>query len=36
MMTIMVPDMLEATDEIRSLCTFVVRDLHAVRALVLA
>lgn len=36
MMTIMVPDLLEATDEIRSLCTFVVRDLHAVRDLVVA
>ena len=36
MMTIMVPDLLEATDEIRGLCTFVVRDLHAVRGLVLA
>ncbi len=35
MMTIMVPDLLEATDEIRSLCTFVVRDLHRVRSLVL-
>jgi len=33
MMTIMVPDLLEATDEIRSLCTFVVRDLHVVRGL---
>jgi HAD superfamily hydrolase (TIGR01509 family) len=36
MMTIMVPDLLEATEEIRGLCTFVVRDLHAVRDLVLA
>lgn len=36
MMTIMVPDLLEATDEIRGLCTFVVRDLHAVRSLVLS
>ena len=36
MMTIMVPDLLEATDEIRSLCTFVVPDLHTVRALLLA
>lgn len=34
MMTVMVPDLLEATDEIRALCTFVVRDLHAVRSLV--
>ena len=36
MMTIMVPDLLEATDEIRGLCTIVVRDLHAVRNLVLS
>lgn len=36
MMTIMVPDLLEATDEIRGLCTFVVRDLHMVRDLVVA
>ena len=35
MMTIMVPDLLEATEEIRALCTFVVPDLHAVRGLVL-
>ena len=35
-MTLMVPDLLDATDEIRGLCTFVVRDLHAVRELVLA
>jgi HAD superfamily hydrolase (TIGR01509 family) len=33
MMTIMVPDLLEATEEISSLCTFVVRDLHVVRRL---
>ena len=31
----MVPDLLEPTDEIRALCTFVVRDLHAVRHAVL-
>ena len=36
MMTIMVPDLLEPTDEIRGLCTFVVRDLHEVRRLILA
>ena len=36
MMTILVPDLLEATDEIRGLCTFVARDLHVVRSLVLA
>jgi HAD superfamily hydrolase (TIGR01509 family) len=36
MMTIMVPDLLEPTDEIRALCAFVVRDLHEVRSLILA
>lgn len=36
MMTIMVPDLLEATDDIRALCIFVVHDLHAVRRLVVA
>jgi HAD superfamily hydrolase (TIGR01509 family) len=36
MMTIMVPDLLAPTDEIRELCTFVLDDLHAVRRLVLA
>jgi len=36
MMTIMVPDLLEPTDEIRGLCTFVARDLHEVRSLILA
>ena len=36
MMTIMVPDLLEPTDEIRRLCTFVVRDLHEVRSLIFA
>jgi HAD superfamily hydrolase (TIGR01509 family) len=36
MMTIMVPDLLEPTDEIRGLCTFVVRDLYEVRSLILA
>jgi hypothetical protein len=36
MMTIMVPDLLEPTDEIRGRCTFVVRDLHEVRRLILA
>ena len=36
MMTIMVPDLLEPTDEIRGLCTFVARDLHGVRRAVLA
>ena len=35
MMTIMVPDLLEPTDEIRDLCTFVARDLHEVRGLML-
>ena len=36
MMTVMVPDLLEPTDEIRALCTFVARDLHEVRSLILA
>ena len=36
MMTIMVPDLLEPTDEIRGLCTFIVRDLYEVRSLLLA
>jgi beta-phosphoglucomutase-like phosphatase (HAD superfamily) len=35
MMTIMVPDLLEPTDEIRGFCAFVVRDLHEVRRLIL-
>jgi hypothetical protein len=34
MMTIMVPDLLEPTDEIRRLCTIVARDLHEVRRLI--
>ena len=34
MMTVMVPDLLDATDEIRALCALVVSDLHAVRRLV--
>ena len=32
-MTVMVPDMLPPTDEIRAMCLHVVDDLHAVRAL---
>lgn len=36
MMTVMAPDLLEPTDDIRALCTLVVRDLHEVRDLVLA
>jgi HAD superfamily hydrolase (TIGR01509 family) len=32
-MTVMVPDMLAPTDEIRALCVHVVADLHAVRGL---
>jgi HAD superfamily hydrolase (TIGR01509 family) len=36
MMTIMVPDLLEPTEEIRDLCTAVVCDLHEVRHLILA
>jgi HAD superfamily hydrolase (TIGR01509 family) len=33
MMTIMIPDLIPATEEIRGLCTHVVDDLHAVRLL---
>jgi HAD superfamily hydrolase (TIGR01509 family) len=36
MMTIMVPDLLEPTDEIRGLCCFIARDLHEARGLILA
>jgi HAD superfamily hydrolase (TIGR01509 family) len=36
MMTIMVPDLLEATDEMRELCILVARDLTEVRRLILA
>jgi beta-phosphoglucomutase-like phosphatase (HAD superfamily) len=36
MMTVMVPDLLEPTDEIRVMCAFVVGDLHHVRDLILA
>jgi HAD superfamily hydrolase (TIGR01509 family) len=36
MMTVMVPDLLEATEEIRDLCVLVARDLHQVRDLFLA
>src|SRR5262249_38291516 len=36
MMTVMVPDLLEPTEDIRALCTFVARDLLEVRDLVLA
>jgi len=32
-MTVMVPDMLPPTDEIRAMCLHVVDDLHAVRGL---
>ncbi len=35
MMTFMIPDLLSPTPEIRSLCTGVVSDLHAVRDLIL-
>jgi hypothetical protein len=35
MMTVMVPDLLQATDEIRGLCAFIARDLHEVRRSVL-
>lgn len=34
MMTVMVPDLLDPTDEIRGLCARVVRDLHEVRNLI--
>jgi len=34
MMTVMVPDLLEPTDQIRGLCTIVARDLHEVRRLI--
>jgi HAD superfamily hydrolase (TIGR01509 family) len=36
MMTVMVPDLLEPTDEIRALCILVARDLHDVRRLILS
>ena len=36
MMTVMVPDLLEPTEELRALCAAVARDLHQVRDLVLA
>ena len=36
MMTIMVLDLLEPTEDIRGLCTFVVHNLHEVRSLILA
>ena len=36
MMTVMVPDLLEPTAELRALCAAVARDLHEVRDLVLA
>jgi HAD superfamily hydrolase (TIGR01509 family) len=36
MMTVMVPDLLEPTDELSALCVLVARDLHQVRDLVLA
>jgi HAD superfamily hydrolase (TIGR01509 family) len=35
MMTVMVPDLIEPTDEIRALCSFVAHDLHEVRQAVL-
>ena len=34
MMTIMVPDLLEATDEMHALCVRIAGDLHEVRTLV--
>ena len=36
MMTVMVPDLLDPTDEIRALCAFVAHDLHEVRRVILA
>ena len=36
MMTVMAPDLLEPTEELRALCVLVVNDLHQVRDLVLA
>lgn len=36
MMTVMVPDLLEPTEDIYTLCAFVARDLHEVRERVLA
>jgi HAD superfamily hydrolase (TIGR01509 family) len=36
MMTVMVPDLLKPTEEVRALCILVARDLHQVRDLVLA
>jgi beta-phosphoglucomutase-like phosphatase (HAD superfamily) len=36
MMTVMVPDLLEPTDDIRALCTLVAADLHEVRSLLVA
>ncbi|MBS0472786.1 MAG: HAD family phosphatase [Proteobacteria bacterium] len=34
MMTVMVPDLLDATEDIRALCVLVARDLHQVRDLI--
>lgn len=36
MMTVMVPDLLPPTDDIRALCTLVAADLHEVRRLIIA
>jgi hypothetical protein len=36
MMTIMVPDLLEPTEEMRTLCLLVARDLHEVAELIVA
>jgi beta-phosphoglucomutase-like phosphatase (HAD superfamily) len=36
MMTVMVPDLLEPTDDIRGLCALIARDLHEVRHLIIA
>jgi hypothetical protein len=36
MMTVMVPDLLEPTEELCALCVLVAHDLHQIRDLVLA
>jgi hypothetical protein len=36
MMTIMVPDLLDATEEMQTLCVRIARDLHEVRELLAA
>jgi hypothetical protein len=36
MMTVMVPDLLDPTEEMRSLCVRIARDLHEVRGMLAA